>query len=119
MLAKIMWVLFLCAVSRYVDDFFGADMEGVLISGGSCITMVGLLVGFSMDDDKNSDWASSMIVLGARTVIDYGEQSVATAVDEEKAVNWTLDLEDIELSGICLPDRAEKWPVALASRLGS
>jgi len=100
-LAIIVLCTFRAPLGRYVDDYFGADRQGVTYTGGVCLTIVATLLGFPTDDAKNADNMMRMIVLGAMVIIDWPEKATRTHIAEDKAEKWKKVLLGLLASGKC------------------
>ena len=87
-LARLLWV----ALGRYVDDFYGVDVDGVTLTGGMCMDFVCTVLGLPLDADKAENGCISMLLLGARVQVDFALWAVSTQVAEEKAACWSEDV---------------------------
>ena len=108
--ALLMLVLLLCKapLGRYVDDYFGASRVGVQLSGGACLSVFAMLLGFPTDEAKSADTMATLVVLGASVDIDWGRKLVTMAVEQAKAEKWRSTLESILERGKCSPETAAK-----------
>ena len=95
---------------KFVDDFFGIDPLGVKLTGGYCISVVSDLVNVPMDTKKDVDDQQTMVLLGMEVAVKAEEREVLTCVDEEKAIDSGIDLDEVVTSGILPPWRAAKFP---------
>lgn len=100
--------LFYVTGCRYVDDFFGVDAKDVQITGGMCLSFLCAVVGFPTDASKHGCSEYSLVVLGARVLLQSAVASVYACVDEEKRLTWIKTLDDIPATGICDPATAGK-----------
>ena len=85
--------LFRAPSARYVDDFFGVGRVGVALSGGVVLSILASLVGFPTDPAKDSDFAETMLVLGALVRADFSERLVTTQVEPAKAAKYVGQLD--------------------------
>ena len=95
--------------SRYVDDFLGASVPGLLWPGGKCMDKLMELVGFANDEKKSKDNCRSMVALGHFVTVSFAKRKIETRLEEEKALRWMVDLEEIKSTGICSPALAGKF----------
>ncbi len=108
-LLRMILVIFLAPVARYVDDFFGASKEGITWSGGRILSVLSKLLGFDSDDAKDADDAIRMTVLGAELAIKWPYRSVSSKVDSAKASRWIDDLVAMVKRGVCSMELAAKY----------
>ena len=101
-----------------MDDFFGCDPEGCMVTGGSCLTAMCKLLGFPTDPDKNDDKAWDLAVLGARVALDVAAMSVSAAVDANKAQRWATELGCMTREKKCSQTRRQSICWSLAGRQG-
>ena len=113
MLRTLVRCLFRAPCARYVDDFFGVDRVGVQLSGGLVLSLLAGLTGFPTDPAKDSNFADTMVVLGALIRADFPERLVTTQVEPTKAAKYGEQLECVLQCGTLAPGEASK----LAGRL--
>ena len=63
-LAAVVTRLALAPTFRYVDDYFGASADGIYWTGGRCLSVLGSLLGFLCDGEKDNDGVLEMVILG-------------------------------------------------------
>jgi hypothetical protein len=77
----------LVPTGRYVDDFFGANAEGIVWTPG-CITSMWLdNMGYPGKKKQSEDDVSSLKALVATIAYDKGDLSVTTVIEKSKAEN--------------------------------
>ena len=100
-------------LSRYVDDFFGASVQGVYWSGGRLLSILCTLTGLLCDSKKDENDSLSMIVLGLMVDVSLQQAQVLVRLEAKKAVQWRETVEEAMLSGQLFAWQAAK----LAGRL--
>ena len=92
------WVVLTTArapLSRYVDDFFGASLHGIFWTGGKLLDVLGLALGFPMDDAKTVDCSVLMDVLGIEVVLQWARKLISTCVFADTAQKWVSVQDDL------------------------
>ena len=117
-LLMVVLVVCCCPVARYVDDFFGADREGLVYSGGNCLSVISKLVGFLSEDDKDADNCIQMIVLGVDVAMNWARRTISTVISEVKASKWRVLLQAIRSSMLCDAETASKMAGRLNFAVG-
>ena len=97
----IVLVLFKAPMARYVDDYFGCSRDGVVFSGGVCLTIVASLLGFPTDEAKSADDLIRMVVLGASVWVNWPGRSFEARVADAKAEKWSKFLKALLEVGVC------------------
>jgi hypothetical protein len=105
--------LFLAPAGRYVDDYFGAEPQGIRITGGRCLSALSFLLGVPTEPGKDDDDRACMTVLGVDCEILPDRAAVSLKVDAGKAERWSAQLEEVLERGSLEPGQASK----LAGRL--
>ena len=95
--------LCLAPAGRFVDDYFGASKADVNITSGTCLDVIGELVGFPCKPTKTVNAAIEMILLGAKIAMRLQTQQIIACVCPSKAARWTQVLLDIQRIGKCAP----------------
>ena len=72
------------------------------------------LLGFATNPKKDADNATKLTILGVKVVVDTLKQTIAAAVDENNATQWSETFKSILESKVCSPDQAAEC----AGRLG-
>ena len=99
----------LVPAGRYVDDFYGAGRAGVHWSGGRCMDVMMVLLGFEVDHKKSQDDVDEMVVLGHCVSLNDKRQFAVLRVEHNKALPWRHTLDWILDIGRCPPSLAGKF----------
>ena len=91
-----------------MDDFFGASKAGVQYSGGVCLELLAELVGLPCKASKSVDGVLDIIVLGARIAVELATRKISVGLDPCKAVRWQQLMLDIQRTGYCSAEGAQK-----------
>ena len=101
-------------LSRYVDDYFGASRDGVMVTGGTLLADILELLGLCTDSTKDNDDTLSLPVLGSLVTVHLKHRSVTTQVAPQKA-KWADLLEQQRLQS----EMSSTTALKMAGRLGS
>jgi len=106
--------LFIVAVGRYVDDYYGTDKRGSVVSGGLATSILLTLLGLPTDEEKSDDFTESIQILGV--VLTYVPRTLSTTgmIDPVKAVKWAGQLQEVYELGTCTSGLAAKMAGRLA-----
>jgi hypothetical protein len=99
---------FLAPAGRYVDDFFGANAEGISWTSGQITTMLSDIMGYPCEEKKSEDGVFSLNVLGATVAYDMADLSVTTVIEKAKAAKWSKYIAKHLGEGSMPPGAAEK-----------
>ena len=113
-LLLIVMVLFKVPMGRYVDDYFGANREGVTCTGGHCLSVIAALIGLPTDDNKDASDVISVALLEATVIVHQPNCTVLVKVEKEKAEKWVNILLAWLASGVCSPQDAAAMPGRLS-----
>jgi len=104
-------------ICRYVDDYFGVDLEDVPpgLRAGDVVDEFTTAVGYPTDLAKSNDERKEMQVLGVQVEILDEEQQIAFSIQEDKAVRWSADVHKVLTERLCPAGIAAK----LAGRFSS
>ena len=86
---------FTAPAAKFVDDYFGASLKHVRLSGGHCLDVVGSLLGMPTKEDKSVSYAQSLHVLGLILCFTPKQMLAEVTVDPAKAAKWSCLLRTI------------------------
>jgi hypothetical protein len=104
--------IFKCPIGRYVDDYFGASREGVLLGGQVLFGIISDLFGVPSELSKNEQ-GQSLVLLGTHCNVDTRNWVFTAMVEEKKVIKWSYILECITLDRWC----AQSVAATMAGRL--
>ena len=104
---------FRAPAAKFVDDYFGASVAGVRLTGGHCLDILGSIVGFPTKDVKSVSFASTLQLLGLILAYVHGTLEISIAVDPAKAKKWAAILFEVVHTRRC----TQRTAIKMAGRL--